>query len=130
MILEFDRTYQLLIADDDEAFRETLTEILAPHFETVVVGSGEEAIEVVQQHPVDIALLDMYMQQLTGLDTLRILKRMHAEVPCILITADATDELRRTATAADAYRVLGKPVKKQELVSTVADAIDQAYLDQ
>jgi CheY-like chemotaxis protein len=122
------RPYQLLIADDDRAFRETLVEIFAPHFATVVAESGEEALEVFQQTPVDIALLDMYMHELTGLETLRLLKKQ-ANVPCILITADATEELCRDASRADAFRVLHKPVRRTELVATVSAAIDVTYDD-
>lgn len=129
MIDRLEKPYQLLIADDDEAFRDTLVEIFEPHFAMVIAESGEEAIEVVQQTPVDIALLDMYMDKLTGLETLRILKQQTAAIPCILITADATDELRRDASDADAFSVLRKPVRKYELVETVSAAIDVTYDD-
>jgi CheY-like chemotaxis protein len=121
--------YQLLIADDDPAFRSVLKIILEPHFELFEACSGEEAIEIVEFQPVDIALLDMHMQVMTGLETLRILRSINSVAPCILITADPSEELRRNAAEADAYSVLRKPVSKTELVSTVCTALSDAYDD-
>ncbi|QDV21085.1 Sporulation initiation phosphotransferase F [Gimesia panareensis] len=121
--------YQLLIADDDSGFRDVLKEVLAPYFQLFEAESGEQAIELVEQTHVDIVLLDMHMDILTGLEAVRILKQINALLPCILITADATDELRQDASAADAYEVLSKPVKRQELVTTVSHALVETYQD-
>jgi len=121
--------YQLLIADDDSGFRETLQSVFEPYFVIIVVESGEEAIEMAESMQIDIALLDMHMRVLTGLDTLRILKSLNVTAPCILITADATEALREDARNAEAHSVLAKPVTKGELVSAVSTAIEDVYDD-
>ncbi len=121
--------YQLLIADDDAGFRSILKELLAPYFQLFEAKSGEEAVELVEQIQVDIVLLDMHMDVLTGLEAVRMMKQINAILPCILITADATDELREDASAANAYEVLSKPFKRQELVSTVSHALLDTYHD-
>ncbi|MGH7129486.1 MAG: response regulator [Planctomycetaceae bacterium] len=124
------KPYHLLIADDDPGFRETLGLIFEPHFYMIEAASGEEAIELCREQRFDIALLDMHMQRLTGLETLRILKTHNAIAPCILITADATDELRRYATEqAEAYSVLAKPISRNDLVLTVSSALEEVYED-
>lgn len=123
------RQYQLLIADDDDAFRETLRLILEPCFELVEAASGEEAITIVEYHRVDIALLDMNMQELTGLDTMRFIKTINEEAPCILITADFSEDLLRDAEKADAFSVLAKPVTRRDVVRTVSTAMLAAYDD-
>jgi CheY-like chemotaxis protein len=123
------RPYRLLIADDDSNFRDVLKALFAPYFELLEAASGEEAVEIVEQRVVDIALLDMHMDELTGLETLRIVKTLHTVAPCILITADATDDLRRTATEAEAFSVLKKPVSRRKLVTTVSEALTDAYED-
>lgn len=122
------KPYRLLVADDDPGFRQTLKLIFERHFFLLEAASGEEALEIGQRERVDIALVDMHMRLLTGLETLRQLKQIHAAAPCILITADATDELRRRA-ATDEVDVLSKPVTKLELVSTVSTALGRAYED-
>jgi len=77
----------------------------------------------------DIVLLDMHMHVMTGLEAMRELKQLNAVRPCILITSEDTDDLRRDAIAADAYSVLGKPVRRRELCTTVQGALADAYCD-
>jgi len=121
--------YQLLIADDDDAFRETLCEIFEPFFRLIEAQSGEEALELASHEEVHLALFDMHMQRLTGLEALRQLKEIHIIAPCILITADYTSELCDDAAEAQAFTVLKKPITKRELVATVATAVESAYHD-
>jgi len=128
-MVSLSKPYQLLIADDDREFRETLRAILDPYFCTVEASSGEEAIEITEHERFDIALLDMHMHRLTGLETLRVLKSINAVAPCILITADASEDLKRSAWEADAYTVLEKPLTKSELVTTVSTAFEDVYED-
>ena len=67
------------------------------------------------------------MHIMNGLDTLRALKDLNAIRPCILITSDDSDELRRDASEADAHAVLGKPISRRELVTSVSTALHDAY---
>jgi CheY-like chemotaxis protein len=121
--------YQLLIADDDDDFRQTVCEIFAPFFRLIEAGSGEEAIEVVTREEVHLALFDMHMKQLTGLDALRQLRALHIVAPCIIVTSDDTQALRDDARQAAAFSVLRKPVTRRVLLSTVACAVETAYDD-
>lgn len=121
--------YQILIADDDDRFREVLRAIFQPWFALLEAASGEEAVEIVESESVDIVLLDMNMDVLTGLETIRIVKRIDSRLPCILCTSEADEKLREQAIEADAWSVLSKPVRKQELLTTVSTAIDSTYGD-
>ena len=122
-------SYQLLIADDDAGFRETLRRVFEPFFELIEAESGEEAVALVEYRPIHIALLDMHMHLMTGLETLRRLKQANETAPCILITSDATEQLRQDGGQANAYSVLKKPVSRRDLVHTVCTAIEQTYED-
>ena len=121
--------YRLLIADDNSSFRKTVREVLERRFrfEICEVSCGEEAVDYVQECQIDIVLLDMHMHHMTGLDTIRVLKDMDALRPCILITSDDSDDLRRDASEVNAHTVLQKPVRRQELVTTVSRALHDAY---
>ncbi|NOX55486.1 MAG: response regulator [Planctomycetes bacterium] len=129
MVAQRGKPYQLLIADDDLNFREAIREVFEPYVGFLEAESGEEAIRIVRQRRVDVVLLDMHMQRLTGLETLRIVKRIEPIVPCILVTADATPDLRQAAAEAEAFTVLEKPPRVRELVQTVASALQDAYSD-
>ncbi len=123
------RPYHLLIVDDDAGFRLALRQVFEPLFELVEAESGEEAVAIVEYRPVDVALLDMHMDVMTGIETIRVLKRVNSAAPCILITSDPSDEVRRDACEADAFTVLRKPVTRRELVATVSTALEDAYDD-
>ena len=130
MVVQIERrSFHLLIADDNRAYREILRELLAggSMLELYEAESGEQALEVVQKQRIDIVLLDMHMHVMSGLETLRVLKQMDAVRPCILITSDTSEELRRDAREAHAFSVLKKPVLRQQLVSTVCNALAAAY---
>ncbi len=129
MVASRSRPYELLLADDDAEFRRTLRLVLEPHVELCEADCGEEAVEIVRTRQIDLVLLDMNMRALSGLDTLRLVKSFRAALPCILITASFTDELRRTASLADAFSVLKKPVSRRLLLRTVSQALASAYDD-
>ncbi len=129
MVAPRSRHYELLLADDDAEFRRTLRLVLEPHVALCEATCGEEAIEIVRTREVDLVLLDMNMRALSGLDTLRLVKSLRAALPCILITASFSDELRRTAAQADAFSVLKKPVSRRLLLQTVSGALASAYGD-
>jgi two-component system, response regulator PdtaR len=118
------RPYSILITDDDRDCRETLRDIVEPQgYRTVLATCGEEAVEIVQAQIIHAVLLDMHMPTLTGLDTLRIVRQINVLLPCILVTADATDGLIRQALNDHAYSVIPKPVNKHLVLHTVVRAL-------
>ena len=120
-------SYSILITDDDRDCRETLREIMEPQgFRTLLASCGEEALDIVHDEVVHLALLDMHMPSMTGLEVLRLLRQMR-ELPVILVTADATAGLIRQAQQANAYSVIPKPVSKNVVIYTVVRALLRAY---
>jgi DNA-binding NtrC family response regulator len=120
--------YSILITDDDRNCREALREIMEPQgFRIFLAESGEEALEITQAEPVHLAILDMHMPTLTGLETLSLLRQMRALLPCILVTADVTESLMRQAWQAHAYSVIPKPVSKNVVIHTVVRALIRVY---
>jgi two-component system chemotaxis response regulator CheY len=118
----------ILITDDDSASRDTLSEVLQTEgFHTVTASCGEEAVDVVQVTTVHLVLMDMHMPTLSGLDTLRLVRQLHAELPAILVTGDPTDLLVRQAIRARCFSVLPKPVNKHLLLYTVLKALSRFY---
>jgi two-component system, response regulator PdtaR len=125
---ETQQLYSILITDDDRGVRETLAEIVeAKGFRPVLAAHGEEALHIVEHEPIHLALLDMQMPKLTGLETLQLVRQIHALLPAILITADATRELMRRAFDAHVFSVVPKPVNAQVVVTTVVRALVRVY---
>lgn len=122
--------FSVLITDDDRDSRETLREIVEPEgFRTLLASSGEEAIDIVRDAPVHLALLDFHMPRMTGLETLQVVHQINAVLPVILVTADATEDIVRQAFTMRAYSVIPKPVSKNILLYTIVRALMRAYGD-
>lgn len=119
----------VLIADDDDFCRETLRDIVEPEgYRTLLASSGEEAIEIVQGESIHIALFDLQMPRMTGLETVELVHQINALLPCILVTANATEEVIRQAFQVRAYSVIPKPVSRHILLYTMLRAL-KAYED-
>jgi two-component system chemotaxis response regulator CheY len=122
------KPYSILITDDDRGCREALREIMEPEgYRTLLASCGEEALDIVREEPVHLALLDMNMPTLSGLETLELVRQINAVLPCILVTAEATEWLMRQALRAQAYSVIAKPVSKHVVLYTVVRALLRAY---
>src|SRR5262245_29513090 len=120
--------YNILITDDDTGCREALREIVEPQgFHTLLASSGEEAVDIVREAPVHLALLDMHLPRMTGLEALRLMHQINALLPCILVTGDASASLMQQAFRAHAYSVIHKPVSRAVVLYTVARALVRFY---
>ena len=128
LALERKKPYSILIADDDRGCRETLRDIVEPEgYRTLLAKSGEEALDLVRLESIDLVLLDMQMPRLTGLETLQLVRQLNALLPCVLVTADATERLMQQALRAKAFSVIAKPVSKNVVLYTVVRALVRAY---
>lgn len=127
-LMEHSQRYSIVIADDDEASREDLRDIVEQEgFRTFVAGSGEEALEIVRATPIHLLVCDMYMPRMTGLETLELVRQINELLPFILVTGEMSDRLIRQAMTARAFSVLSKPVNKNVLLYTVVRALAKAY---
>ena len=122
--LQLERPLRLLIADDDEAFRETVCAVCRPFLEVIEAASGDEALNRTRQEQLDLALCDLHMPGHTGLDVLSEFRRAHPGRPGILMSAQVSPLERREAERIAVYRVLEKPFTRKQLLATVAEAIE------
>ena len=126
--MQIEEAPSLLITDDDRAFRETLQGVFEPQgFRTLLAGDGEEALSIVRNEEVHLLLLDMHMPKLTGLETLRRVKRFKSILPCILLSARMDDGLVEQARLAQAFSVLAKPVTMRQIIGVVRVALERTY---
>jgi CheY-like chemotaxis protein len=120
--------YSLLITDDDPAARETLREVFEPQgYRTYLAESGEEAIDIVKDHEVHLALMDMHLPRMSGLETIAIFRQIKGVIPAILISADRDENLLRRALSEHAFCVLAKPVSKHIVIYVVTKALQKYY---
>ncbi len=122
------QSFSLLITDDDRVARETMRDVFEPAgFRTFLAECGEEALDIVRGEDVHLALMDMHMPRLTGLETMELMRSIKGLLPTILMSADHDDHLMRQALSAKVFCVLAKPVSKNVLIYVVTRALQKFY---
>jgi DNA-binding NtrC family response regulator len=110
----------ILVVDDELLIRETLVEYLGQEgFSVVACSSGEEALEQAEERRFDIALCDVHLPGLDGLELLDRLQRISPEMFVLLITAYATVENAVEAFQRGAHDYLMKPILLDEVLSKI-----------
>lgn len=123
-------TPQLLIADDDRDFRESLSEVFQRRgFCTHLASDGREAIEIVRsRRDLHLVMLDVHMPRLSGLEAFEQIRTViHRSLPCIIMTAQLDDSIKRRAEELDIRCLLSKPFTMRDITGTVESIMIQAY---
>ena len=120
---------KVLVVDDQQILRITLTEILEESgFSVTAVASGRKAIEVFKNERPSAVLLDLKMPDMDGIETMQELKKIDADVPVILVTAHGDIETAVEAIKMGAYDFIVKPPKFDRLMLTLKRAIEKLEL--
>jgi len=119
----------ILVADDDALVLRSLTFVLErAGFRIRTATNGAEAFALAQDQPPVLAMLDVMMPEMTGLELCRTLKNTQStkHVPVFLVTARAmvSERARGIAAGADAY--ITKPFVNKELIEQVREVWDRA----
>src|SRR5512144_3072189 len=110
----------ILVVDDELAMREGLREILELEgFQVSLADSGEAALDVLEQAPIDLMLLDLKMKGMDGLETIEAAKRLSPETVIVMLTAHGTLESAIGALRYGAFDYLLKPAAVGDIVASV-----------
>ncbi len=108
----------VLVVDDDRRMVKTICDILTVHGHVAMAAyTGKEAVEKLRTGRPDCVLMDIKMPGIDGVEALRTIKQASPELPVILMSAYATDELAVEAKKRGAYAVLTKPFDIQMVLS-------------
>jgi DNA-binding NtrC family response regulator len=119
----------LLVADDDQVARDLLAEVLAREgYRVRVAAGGAECIAAARGEPFDLALVDLRMPDIDGLDVLRALRALQPPVPVLVLTAFATIDTAIAAIRAGAHDYLSKPFRIEEITLAVARTLETERL--
>lgn len=113
---------RILIADDDPDTCGFLRRIIKHYFpvvDTQIVQDGGEALEALLELPLALAILDVEMPQMTGLEVARVARRRAIDTAIVLVTAWPTAERARQAARIGVQHFLEKPVIVAEITSVV-----------
>ncbi|WP_320169193.1 response regulator [Maridesulfovibrio sp.] len=115
---------RILLVDDESELVSALAERLSFRgFEADWACSGEEAVQKVEQNDYDLAVLDVKMPRMSGLELRRILRELKPEMKYIFVSGHGSEE-DYIAGASEAACYLVKPVKIEDLVAKINQALE------
>ncbi|HEX8948873.1 MAG TPA: response regulator, partial [Dissulfurispiraceae bacterium] len=121
----------VLIVDDEEGIRESLSGIFEDEgYNVLTASSGEEALDAVKEHTPDIMLLDVWLPRMDGIETLSKLREMEERLPVVIISGHGNIELAVKATKFGAYDFLEKPLSLEKVLIVAKRALERRKLEE
>ena len=120
------KTIRVLLVDDDPNLRASLTDILkVKGIESVPAATGRTALARMGKEDIDVALIDLKLQDMPGLEVLRLIKAHSPDTECILLTGYATQNSAIEAINVGAYTYFQKPCDMDQLVLSIQRAAEK-----
>ncbi|MEW6379814.1 MAG: ATP-binding protein [bacterium] len=120
---------RILLVDDEVLFCETFKDVLADdEYELLVVHSGEDALREMSRQLIQVAIIDLQLPDMSGLDVLQAIKNAHREVCPIMLTGHASLETAIKALNQGAYAYITKPYQVGEVRAIIRNALEQQRL--
>lgn len=118
-----DQTIRLLLVDDEEAFVAVLSKRLARRNVIVTPAyNGTEAIQRLRREDFDVAVLDLKMEEMDGIEVLKVFQKMAPELPVIMLTGHGCQVAAREGKTYGAYDYLSKPYDFEHLLEKIQEA--------
>ena len=123
-------TAVVLTIDDDPHLRKTLTDILkVKGYTTLAAGNGDDGLALLRENGVNLALIDLDLPDISGLDLLSRIGAEHPATATIVLTGNATLESAIEATNRGAFSFLVKPYAIDQLMLQIKRAIEKRRVD-
>ena len=122
------QTKTILVVDDDEGMRDTLSAILKRNYDVRVAATGEEGLSVLKRADINLMLLDVRMPGMSGLEVLKVVHDHYSEVEVIMVSAVNDVEVAVQAIKDGAYHYITKEFDYDGLRSLVRNALQRQDL--
>jgi len=120
--------YRIFVVDDEEIIRNGIALVLETEYLTTTFPDAETVLNVMQEMPPDLVLLDIGLPGIDGIEALRRIKEHHPDVLVIMITAYEDIDTVVTAMKLGAYDYVVKPIVMDDLEITIRNALDTIRL--
>jgi len=121
--------YSLLIVDDEQGIRQSLTDVLQDEgYRVEAVESGEVCLESLAKKKFDLVLLDIWLPGIDGLQTLEKIQALESPPAVIMISGHGTIETAVRATKLGAFDFIEKPLSVDKTLLTLKHALEQLQL--
>jgi len=115
---------RLLLVDDEEGFVNVLTKRMTRRNINVTVAlSGTEGIQALRKQDFDVAVLDLKMEDMDGIEVLKIFKKMYPEMAVIMLTGHGSEQAAKEGMKYGAFDYLTKPCELEELIEKITESV-------
>jgi two-component system response regulator AtoC len=119
----------ILIVDDDEVMRQTLSDVLKKRgYAVSTAETGGQTLSSIRDKPFDLVLLDIRLPDMDGLDVLKRIKEIEGDLMVIVMTAYSDVQTAVTAMKSGAYHYIDKPFELEELKILIQKALETQSL--
>lgn len=116
---------KLLFIDDEQTFLKYLAKrLILDGFTVKTTFSGEEGVEAASKEDFDVAVVDLQMPGIDGIEVQKRLKDLQPNLPCIVLTGHGSVENALESGKYNAFKFLSKPVDMDTLIETINAAYD------
>ncbi|MGO9642251.1 MAG: sigma-54-dependent transcriptional regulator [Candidatus Acidiferrales bacterium] len=120
---------RLLIVDDEEGIRRSLSAVLADEgYDVEAVATGEECLERLAERPFDLVFLDIWLEGMDGLDTLERIRQAGSAAMVVMISGHGNIETAVRATKLGAFDFIEKPLSLEKISVVVKNALEHFRL--
>jgi len=121
---------RLLIVDDEVGFVNILAKRLSRrNMEVASAYTGTEAIQILRKQDFDVAVLDLKMEEMDGIEVLKIFKKMDPKMVVIMLTGHGSEQAAREGIEFGAFDYLTKPCELEELLAKIREAYQERNKD-
>ncbi len=114
---------KILLVDDEEGYVSVLAKRLSKrNFQVKTALSGSEAIRILRNESFDLAVLDLKMEDMDGIEVLKVFKATEPQMPVIILTGHGSETAAREGMEYGAFDYLVKPCDLSELVARIRQA--------
>ncbi len=115
---------RVLIVEDNSGFSRVLKDEIENHgYEAVAVDNGVDALLQHLNGDIDIILMDVVMPKLSGIDALRIIRKIDPAAKVVVITGNPTDEMHKEVMKLGALEFLAKPFSIKALIEIIKNCL-------
>ena len=107
----------VLVVDDESGPREAFRLVLEDEFNVLTAESGWAALDALRQNTVDVITLDLMMPAISGIETLKRIRKIDADVEVVIVSAMAAPDAASECKRLRAFEVLAKPFSRAEILS-------------
>ena len=115
---------KLLLVDDEEGYVNVLSNRMAKRkIDVTKALTGTAGIQALRREDFDVAVLDLKMEDMDGIEVLKVFKKMVPQMPVIMLTGHGSEQAAKEGIAHGAFDYLLKPCELEDLIEKIRQAI-------